>query len=625
MRTFRWLPFWLAFYFFGIAPEVAAASSPDKIAFGNVIYHHFLDSSALAYSRALYFEQRGLNEDNRLKMAITRAGLALDLGLDQLAQSILASIDEENLQQLDRRRLHFQLARDAYRRQDWLRFEKELAKVGQGSRQLHSSQGHYLRAELARLKGDFDLASDYLEKIRRKDILRYYSSFNLGVTAYAAGEPVEAKRQLGTLAKWPAKTLEQLLISERSRIVLANMEIETQHYAAARKWLTGITSTGQYGPAAFATLAHLSMKDQDYDRAADLWFYLVTHSPWHPAVTDVHVSLPYALEQVRGSDPAYASYKQAAIRLDERSKTLERLLEKLGNTEAGEFVNVLLLPVKDMPVKDTQTQLAWFTDALGHSDWAGWLASEYSQRLVNTWHRVSGALDQLADRRQDLDILLAVDGQQQLRIKNAADTIREKGYGSQINDIEVRLNQLEDNLSRLKHDTGLGEALLILATAQEIETLNFLQRMRDRAIRLDADSQILSRIYRLRGLVLYRIHDDLPVRVRQRQVRVARMAQSIAASRDRTRRIELSASALGKTESVGGRITVLSERTDRLLANSKQVLRRTGTALLAEVGKGIRTELSGIEQQLVYVRLAMARIGDARLLASGPAAGRVSP
>jgi hypothetical protein len=83
----------------------------------------------------------------------------------------------------------------------------------------------------------------------------------------------------------------------------------------------------------------------------------------------------------------------------------------------------------------------------------------------------------------------------------------------------------------------------------------------------------------------------------------------------------LSASVLGKSESVGGRIAALSERTDQLMANSKQVLGQTGTALLAQIEKGIRVELSGIEQQRVDVRLALARIGDARLLASYPALG----
>jgi hypothetical protein len=99
------------------------------------------------------------------------------------------------------------------------------------------------------------------------------------------------------------------------------------------------------------------------------------------------------------------------------------------------------------------------------------------------------------------------------------------------------------------------------------------------------------------------------------------MRRSIAESRDRTRRIELSASVLGKSESVGGRIASLSQRTDQLMANSEQVLGQTGTALLAQIGKGIRVEMVGIEQQLVDVRLAMARIGDARLLASHPTQG----
>jgi hypothetical protein len=595
----------------------ANASSPDKLAFGNVVYHHFLDSSTLAYTQALYFEQRNENKESNLKLEITRAGLALDLGLDQLAQSILANIGEENLGQLDRGRLHFQLARDAYRRQDWLRFERELTSIGPASQLIDSSQVSYLQAELARLKGNFKDADNYLGKIQRKHVLRYYSGFNIGITALAAGDSGQAAQQLNRLVEWPARTLEQLLIAERSRIVLAGMEIDRQNYGDARKWLTGITATGQYGPAAFATLAHLSMKDKDYAGAADLWFYLVSNTPWHPAVVNAHVSLPYALEQVRGSDQAYVSYQQAALRLDERSEMLEQLLHKLRDTNPGEFVNSLNI------AKDDQTQFPEIATALGHGDWANWLASEYSQRLVNTWRRVSGALDQLAERQQDLKILMVVDGQQQLRIRNAALTIVKEDYGPKTNDVELRLDHIAEKLLQLTEQTDpqrtdLGEALLTLATADEVDTLNTLQQMSDRANRLNADVQILTRINRLRGLMLYRIHDDLPVRVRKRQVRVSQMRRSIAESRDRTRRIRLSASVLGKSESVGGRITLLSNRTNQLMANSEQVLGHTGTALLAQIEKGIRVEMVGIEQQLVDVRLAMARIGDARLLASYP-------
>jgi hypothetical protein len=588
----------------------APASSPDKLAFGNVIYHHFLDSSAQAYSMALYFEQRNRNAESNLLLEITRAGLALDLGLDQLAQSILATIDEENLGQLNRRRLHFQLARDAYRRQDWIRFEREMTNIGPASQQFYSSQSFYLQAELARLKGDFEGADKYLRKIKRKHVLRYYSSFNLGITALAAGDSGQAERQLNRLVDWPARSLEQLLIAERSRIVLANIDIERQRYGAAGKWLTGVTATGQYGPAAFSTLANLAMKNKDYDRAAELWFYVISTSPWHPVALNAHVSLPFALEQVRGSDQAYSSYKQAALRLDERTEMLERLLQKLEVTDPGEFINSLRVDKRD------QAQITQIIATLGHGDWANWLASEYSQRLVNTWRRVSGALDQLMKRRDDLDILLAIDKQQQFRIRNAALTIREQGYEPKINDVELRLNQLNSNLSQLAQQTDLGEALLSLATADEIDTLNTLRQLSDRAIRLNANDQILTRISRLRGLVLYGIHDDLPVRVRKRQVRVSQMRQSIAASRNRTQRIKLSASVLGRSESVGGRIASLSMRTEQLMANSKQVLGQTGTALMAQIENGIRVELGDIERQQVDVRLAIARIGDARLLAS---------
>ncbi|MFT6436637.1 MAG: hypothetical protein ACJAVI_004707 [Candidatus Azotimanducaceae bacterium] len=65
------------------------------------------------------------------------------------------------------------------------------------------------------------------------------------------------------------------------------------------------------------------------------------------------------------------------------------------------------------------------------------------------------------------------------------------------------------------------------------------------------------------------------------------------------------------------RIASLSNRADQFIAQTEVVLELTGSALIAFVSDGVREELAGLDQQLVYLQLAMARIGDEKILAAG--------
>jgi hypothetical protein len=70
---------------------------------------------------------------------------------------------------------------------------------------------------------------------------------------------------------------------------------------------------------------------------------------------------------------------------------------------------------------------------------------------------------------------------------------------------------------------------------------------------------------------------------------------------------------------VSSKIKLLASRTNRLYHRTGTVLKDSSEQLLAHVNREISTEISALGEQLVYVRLAMARIDDRRLAISGVA------
>lgn len=596
-----------------LATSGVAAAPP--VALTNVLYEKFAHSPAQAYSRALYYERRGVDAATKRQLELARAGFALDMGMQADAKQILAGIDEHALAAPERARLHFYLARAAYGDRDWSAVQQELHRIAPGSAPLKTPMGQFLLAEAARLGNHLDESGRLLNAIPKTQTLLSYGRFNLGASAVAAGKTGLARTQFSQLVNAPAHGTEQLLIAERARVALSNLDIKDKQYDEASRLLSQVTATGEYGAQAVARLAELSMHRGDFDRAAQLWRYLTANWPWHPAAREAHTALPYSIEKAGNINVAYSAYTSANAQLTARQTALTTISRRIGRIDPVNLAHALRHP-SDPDARGTLTLLQ---TGLKNSDWANWLADAQSQATAARVERLHNNVQQLRQRRKNLDILLGVDAEQQRRIHDAATRLAQNNDQARLDAIHKRLDAAEASLRKFAAQPPFDKQLTEFATPMERQQLTQINALMARAERTGASPAVDARIATLRNLVLYRIYDNLPVRIRARQRANETVQASLDTAQSRIDRIKRTSQSVGTTGSVSSRIGLLSVRTDALLVKSEHALDASGKQLIARLRAGVTGESEDIGRQLVYVHLAMARMTDTRMLTQGAA------
>lgn len=623
---------------------------PSRLVRGTVLYHYFQDDLENATRAALYVQRSDVQRSDvnhgsvgddpidTHKFSLMRAGLALDMGDEAQAESILNELAPDELSSLDKSRWHFQLARQAYRVQNWRRLEAEISKIDPDSHLRSSSRLQFLQAELHSAQGEFDQATQFVNQIDPENVLRRYAQFNLGLSAYRQGNLTIAENQLALMVKSKVYSHEDLMLSDRARLVFANLLIGLGRTSQAFSILQSVTSTDEYGPEAIANLISLAIAERDYPRAVNYSRYLIDKSPWHPAARDAHVGLPFALEKIHGSQEASGEYYQSARRLSNRTEYLTRLLSQLESSSADQLVNVALSrrsssePLlaeneagkeveKDADEENESGEDNEQLEGIGHSDWFRWISSTKSQALATGWKSLNLYVEAMKQRREDMAILLEVDTEQKRRNEVAAETLTNRGHSETLMRIETSTTALIDSLDAMlllqTQDASPAFDVMQVATQPELDELRYIAQLKDRANLLGADENTFKRIARLEGLFHYRIQNELSVRVQQHRADLQVLLGSRRLMQEKAQRIQLASDSAQFHDRHTDRIAGLSDRADKFILHAEGVLEETGNKLIAVVSDGVREELAGLDQQLVYLQLAMARIGDEKILAAG--------
>ncbi|XOV86617.1 MAG: hypothetical protein ACFHX7_16810 [Pseudomonadota bacterium] len=583
-----------------------------ELALGNTLYHYYLNEPEMAYARASYYQKRGIGQQYAREILLTQAGLALDMGLHGEASRLIEAIDPSSLSADNRDQLHYFLAREAHRRGDLARLGAQLNQIDTRSALLKGGEGRFLASELQRLRGDLPAARSEAWRIPRDNVFASYALYNLGVSAWQYGEEMFAMDVLSRLVRSKAGTLEQALLQERGKLAMANIALSSsstnsKSVEIARRSLQDITTTTHYGPMAVARLAQLEMNEARYAEAARLWQFLVVKYPWHEAARQAHVGLAYAIELSSGQAPAFLAYREAARRLMDRSEQLALAREQIKHVSPMQLAHALV-------ERDTEPELiASLSDMFGHDDWSRWLVSEDTIDLALRLRRFGLAEARLQQHQQDLGILLGVDAERQSQIRDNAMRLARHDYLKQLAQQRCSLAAQQAMLDAARR----GESSPVeFATQSERRLLARLDQLKETLDRFPSRDRSHQRLARLKGRVTYTIADSLPVRIRQQEARLEVLLADLAKAEGRAQRVLVAAHELGEAGSVSQRINLLSDRTSRLLESTRHAVEGTGQLLIAGLLQGLEREAAAIEGEVTYARLAMARLGDARLLAA---------
>lgn len=546
----------------------------ESLPMKHALYQHWQGEYEAAYGVAEYYQLRGFYSP---ELRLAQASASLELGYLAHGRELINDLDEGSLLPENQSRLHLYLARDAYRRRDWVLLGEHLGALK--SFDVDSHHYHFLLAESARQSGRYKEAETTLAQLEKDDAYLFYGRFNLATSLVVESKTVasksltsrqEAKRLLQSLINLPARDFEQLMLTERARVALADLYLEDNELAAARPLLSKVSASHQYGPPALARLARLDMQAERYENAAAIWNHLLQVYPWHRAATAAPSGLGYAMLQSRGEEAAYGTYLAALTKIEEQQRRLVTFRDQLQQN--------LRDPNWMLGKGDSELSLlTWLAEGLGHSDWTTWLADESVRQSARHWQSLDAAYERLQDRQQDLEILLTVDVEQQRRIKSARAAISE-------DNLEQVTDALVQNIRhKLTHLTSqhyeISDNLEAFTTNEEHTLLEALRQLLESKLG-QAESP---RIERMIGLVRFQIYDAIPVRKQQQAEILELQLNEARKAEQRISRINAAAERLPQSDSVSGRIQLLAEDTESLSTRTEIALGLARDTLIASM------------------------------------------
>tara|TARA_R110002072_G_scaffold5527_7_gene35408 strand:+ start:2367 stop:4310 length:1944 start_codon:yes stop_codon:yes gene_type:complete len=617
--------------------------SRQSLPLHHTLYEQLQGEYRSAYGVAEYYKLKGQVSP---ELILVQASASLELGYLAHGRELINDLDEGSLLPENQSRLHLYLARDAYRRRDWPLLDTHLEALEQFN--LDDRHYYFLLAESARINLRFEAAEVALENLDLSDVYQFYGRFNLA-SSVVDRDPATAARHLQSLVALPARNLEQLLLTERGRVALAdiylaesahrsnaqadtlNANIQNKqaredrlhedrlqedrlHEDWARQVLAKVSASYQYGPMALARLARIDMQAGHYENAAAIWHHLWQNYPWHRAATAAPSGLGYALLQSSGEEAAYGTYLTALDTLESQSQSLS----DFGNTLSDQLHNpdwVLGKANNESNESNDGNEgslLLWLAKGLGHDDWTSWLADESVQRSARRWQSLDLAYKDLKRRQQDLSILQVVDAEQLRRTEAARKRIQEDDLAvasdglirtleADLSDLSTRNYRITDDLSRF-------------ATAEEAALLKAIDQLS-----VGHGQTEMVRISRLKGLVTYQIYEAIPKRRQQQRDLITGRLAAAQTLKQRITRINSSAAQLPSSalanNNVSRRITQLSAAADTLSQRTAVALGNARGSLIASMMDYIDQDQRLLTAQANGLEYDIARLLDRQFLA----------
>ena len=589
----------------GLASEL---NRREEIAFRHVVYEQFQTNYREAYLVAEYYAGRELGSDSIL---LAQAAASFELGYLELGRELISELDENLLLPENQLRLRLYLARDAYRRRDWLLLEAHLQHLNSTFSDDAFADDEYLNhrlfleAELKRQQHKFAEAEQYLaqldDQIDDQTNLARYGRFNLAVTLLVNSEAQWAIDLLQRATAMQTSTLEQLLLADRAKVALAEIFLIQNQPESAKEVLVSVSVAHEFGPVALAQLARIETEAQRYAAAAPIWQYLLEEYPWHRASAGAFGGLGLSIEMSSGEESALPVYMSRIKKV------------KAQQTQLAVFSSTIdehIARPEDIVTGQTELLLT-LSDGFGRKDWLHWLASHEVRQIAQRWQGLAYARKNLTETRGDLKALLLIDVEQQRRAKNGKEKIATTGLAEQLVELTAALEQRRRSFEvTFAYDDDIEQ----FATAEQLDALAFIQSIRSDYSGF-LNRNVEEKLKRLTGKVRFDIFRDIP-RVKQAKIVVLNenLVQSEEA-RQRQQRIETAASQ--RSDSVSQRLNNLLAQSAELQRETELALGATKHQLLTSVERIIDEDQQILENQVSALQFDLTRLADKRLATGG--------
>ncbi len=622
----------IACYFF--APATRAAEIPDRLMQGTIYYDAKARGNAAAYSRVAYYRANGHSNDRLLE--ILQLEYALKAGLSSTSQVLLdrskgaqepgkeipanklSERGDKNtatpLNQTQRDRLNFVLARHAYKNKDWLGLASRYSQLSEDSNLQGTTTGIFLGMEMARVTGSFDTANKLLGKLPESHILRRYGQFNLAAALYGSGDTEKSLMLLDELTTLKNTTFEQLMIAQRSQLILGQMALQQGRLEEAGKRLSNISAEGLYGDVALVALAQLKLADEQPEQAIDIWHHVTANFPQTSRTRVAYLGLAHATEEFYGPDSALVEYTNLASVLYERSQELDRHLLAL---DAMDIESLVQETTEAVWLESTTNESATDKKEINNTTRSLLLKllSEQSNRsTVDQWRQLSNTLSAARIRSDDIDILRRINAEQVRRADQARKILQQNHYTADLNRYQEIVNKII-TAARTEISTGFQpDQIPRLASDNEKLVLSRLFEIREQFLE---KGMTKPQIEMMIGKIQYDIYSDLPIRIREKHAAAEKLLTRISGMTTSINRINAAAGHQGNIRSISQQLESLDTKASYLLLVAEQRLKDLGDQLIANLKQSILLEQELVRRDLNEVNLAVVRIKDNQLLTMG--------
>jgi hypothetical protein len=206
--------------------------------------------------------------------------------------------------------------------------------------------------------------------------------------------------------------------------------------------------------------------------------------------------------------------------------------------------------------------------------------------------------------------LLAVDAEQQRRIKSARSAISE----DELDQVTIALVQnIQNSLSDLRsHRYEITGHLEAFTTTEEQTLLDALRQLQASKLG-EAETK---RIERLIGLVRFQIYDAIPVRRQQQAERLEVRLNDARKAEQRIARINAAAEKLPQADSVSGRIQLLATDSESLRARTELALGLARDTLIASMSEFVGRDEALLAAQAGGLQYDITRLLDQQYVAA---------
>ncbi len=367
----------------------------------------------------------------------------------------------------------------------------------------------YLRALASIDTGQFTDAANSLQLLRKEKDLKGFVLYNLGIALIQSGQEQQGLAVLDELSDLELSENGLLALKDKTNLKLAYLYLDKGNAKQAQKYFERVRLDGPYSNRALLGAGWVAVSQERYDRALVPWSILHKRAETNYSVQEVLMAVPYAYGKLNAHGKAANLYDHA---MDVFAEEINSLDDSIKNIRKGKFLTALLddksakdknwvVNLRDLP---ETPETRYILELMASHDFQQ--SYKNYKDLAELHHHLDKWLADLTVYEEMIDIRRAY--QEPLL------PVVEKEFKKLDTRIKLRLEQ-RDNLATKIKNMLISPRPEYLATSTEREALNTITALEEAISTnsLAADDEVVRRIKRLRGILLWRVRSEYDQRL----------------------------------------------------------------------------------------------------------------